>query len=83
MIEYATTFLATFSLDLVYTYYLKCVERDHILGASLWSVACYVLGGVAIINFTSNYWLLVPACVGAFCGTFVGMVLKKRSRLDK
>ena len=81
MLEYITTFFAIFLLDIVYTYYLRCIATDNVLGASFWSVACYILGSVAVINYTTNYWLLIPAGLGAFCGTYVGMILRKRKVL--
>jgi hypothetical protein len=77
MWEYVVTFFAIFLLDVVYTYYLRCVANHNVLGASIWSVACYVLGSVAVINYTTNHWLMIPAIIGAFCGTFVGMNLRK------
>jgi hypothetical protein len=78
MIDYITTFFAIFLLDIVYTYYLRCVQYNQVLKASGWSVACYVLGSIAVINYTTNHWLILPAMAGAFCGTFVGMKLKKK-----
>ena len=77
MFDYAVTFFAIFMLDVVYTYYLRCVNNNEILGASFWSIACYLLGSLAVINYTTNHWLLIPAVVGAFCGTYVGMKIKK------
>jgi hypothetical protein len=79
MIDFVTTFFAIFLLDVVYTYYLRCVTDNNVLGASFWSIACYVLGSIAVINYTSNHWLLIPAMAGAFCGTFVGMKIKKNT----
>jgi hypothetical protein len=79
MIDYITTFFAIFLLDVVYTYYLRCVSDNNVLGASFWSVACYILGSVAVINYTTNHWLVIPAIAGAFFGTFVGMKIKKNS----
>ena len=38
-------------------------------------VAC-----VAVINYTTNYWLLIPAGLGAFLGTWVGMRLRARQK---
>ena len=64
-------------LDVVYTYYLRCVNNNEVLGASCWSIACYLLGSLAVINYTTNHWLLIPAVFGAFCGTYVGMKIKK------
>jgi uncharacterized membrane protein YfcA len=78
MIDYVTTFFAIFLLDVVYTYYLRCVADNNILGASSWSVACYILGSIAVINYTTNHWLIIPAIAGAFVGTFVGMKIKKK-----
>ena len=81
MFEYIVTFGAIFLLDVVYTYYLRCVASDNVLGASFWSIACYLLGSLAVINYTSNHWLLIPAVAGAFCGTYVGMLIKRNSRV--
>ena len=80
MWEYFFTFLAVFVLDLVYTHYLKHVANNHALGASFWSVGCYLLASVAVINYTNNHWLLLPAAVGAFCGTYAGMKIRHRSK---
>ena len=77
MTDYITTFFAIFLLDIVYTYYLRGVANNNVLGASFWSVACYILGSVAVINYTTNHWLIIPAMAGAFCGTFIGMKLRK------
>jgi uncharacterized membrane protein YfcA len=79
MIEYFITFFAIFLLDVVYTYYLRCVANDNVLGASFWSVACYILGSVAVINYTTNHWLVIPAIAGAFVGTYVGMKIKRKN----
>ena len=78
MIDYIVTFFSIFLLDIVYTYYLRCVANDNGLGASFWSVACYLLGSVAVISYTTNHWLIIPAVIGAFCGTYLGMKIKKR-----
>jgi uncharacterized membrane protein YfcA len=78
MIETILIFFAAFGLDIVYTYYLKHVEKNNALGASFWSVACYILGSVAVINYTADHWLLVPALTGAFFGTYVGMKIRQK-----
>ena len=80
MLDYVITFFAIAILDIVYTYYLRCVQQNKIINASLWSVACYVLGSIAVINYTQNHWLMLPAMAGAFCGTYVGMILKRNDK---
>ena len=81
--DYIVTFFSIFLLDIVYTYYLRCVANDNVLGASFWSVACYILGSVAVISYTTNHWLVIPALFGAFFGTYAGMKLKKREVKDE
>ena len=76
MFDYISTFFAVLALDLVYTYYLRAVAENRVLTASFWSVACYLGASVAVINYTANHALLVPALLGAFCGTYLGMKLK-------
>jgi hypothetical protein len=83
MLDHVVTFFSIFLLDIVYTYYLRCVAKDNALGASFWSVACYLLGTVAVISYTTNHWLIIPAVAGAFCGTYAGMKLKKREIKDE
>ena len=77
MWEYAVTFFALFFTDVFYTYYLRAVANDRSLAASAWAVVVYVIASVAIINYTADHWSLIPAGLGAFCGTWVGMRLRK------
>lgn len=79
MLDYIFTFLAVFLLDIVYTYYLRCVKDGRAMMASVWSVACYIGGSVAVINYTTDHAMLIPALAGAFCGTYVGMKINASS----
>ena len=81
MIDYVVTFFAVFFTDIFYTYYLKAVQEEQTIKASFWAVIVFVIACVAVINYTTNYWLLIPAGIGAFCGTYVGMILRKRKLL--
>jgi len=33
----------------------------------------FLIASVAVIEYTTNHWLLIPACLGAFCGTYVSL----------
>ena len=81
MLDYVVTFFAVFFTDIFYTYYLKAVQEERVVGASIWAVVVFIVACIAVINYTTNYWLLIPAGVGAFCGTYVGMILRKRKVL--
>jgi len=78
MTEWFLTFFALFFTDIFYTYYLKCVNTNRAFASSVWAVIVFLIASVAVINYTTNHWLLIPACLGAFCGTFVGMKIRKR-----
>lgn len=81
MLDYVVTFFAVFFTDIFYTYYLKAVQEEQIIKASFWASVVFIIACVAVINYTTNYWLLIPAGLGAFCGTYVGMILRKRKVL--
>jgi hypothetical protein len=79
MIDFVVTFFAVFFTDIFYTYYLKAVQDEQVMKASLWATVVFVVACVAVINYTTNYWLLVPAGLGAFAGTWVGMKIRSKS----
>jgi uncharacterized protein YebE (UPF0316 family) len=78
MIDYLLAFFAIFFTDIFYTYYLKAVHEEQTLRASCWATIVYIIAAVAIIEYNTNHMLLIPAALGAFCGTFVGMKIRKR-----
>jgi diacylglycerol kinase len=78
MLDYIFTFFALFFTDIFYTYYLKSVQEERALRASCWAVLVFLVACFAVIEYTTNHMLLIPAAFGAFCGTFVGIKLRKR-----
>ena len=78
MISYIITFIAVFFVDIFYTYYFKSVTENKVVKASFWGAVVWLIGSFAVIEYTANHLLLIPACLGAFCGTFVGMKLHKK-----
>jgi diacylglycerol kinase len=79
MIDYVFTFFALFFTDIFYTYYLKSVQEERALRASCWAVLVFLVACFAVIEYTTNHMLLIPAAFGAFCGTFVGIKLRKKA----
>ena len=77
MLPYIITFTLVFVVDIIYTYYLKAVTESRALTSSFWGAACWLVGSLAVIEYTADHWLLIPACLGAFCGTYVGIKFRK------
>ena len=73
MWAYFFTFICMLFTDIVYTLLVKSVQNDRAFAASIWASLITFLGGVAIINYTSNNMMIIPAVLGAFVGTYVGM----------
>jgi len=48
----------------------------------VWAVVVFLLACVAVINYTTNHWLLIPAALGAFCGTYVGMIIRNKHNIS-
>ena len=78
MINYVISFFALFFTDVFYTFYLKAVEQNKPVVAGSWAVIVYSIASLAIVNYIDNHWLLIPSCVGAFAGTYVGIMLKNK-----
>jgi hypothetical protein len=78
MIDYIYTFFAIFFTDIFYTFYLKSVSEDKVIKASCWATLVFLVACLAVIEYTSNHMLLIPAGLGAFCGTYVGMKIRKK-----
>ena len=73
MWAYIFTFVCMFFTDIVYTQLLKSVQNDRPMASSIWASLITFLGGVAVINYTTDNMMIIPAVLGAFVGTYVGM----------
>jgi len=71
--DIALAFFGLFVLDLIWAVYTK-----HIIGkspwlASFWSSIIILLNGTITVAYVGRPWLLIPAALGAFIGTFVAV----------
>lgn len=70
----AIVFAALFVLDIVWARYTTAITERRRIVASSYSAAIIVLGAYATINYIDDPRMIVPAMLGAFCGTFVGIL---------
>lgn len=80
MIEYWPYFAAFFGMfftDIFYTYYLAAIQERNAFASANWAVVVYVIASMLVIGYTSDHWLLIPAILGAWLGTYIGIKLKK------
>jgi len=74
--DYIITFFALFVTDIINALYIKAINKDKPLLASFWAVLVTFAAGVAVINYTRDNMMLIPALLGAFIGTYVGLKIK-------
>lgn len=71
--DWAVAFAAMFATDLAWSWYVAAVRDADALRASAWAVALFLLGAVAVLGYTRDRWLLLPASLGAALGTWCGV----------
>lgn len=70
ILEALAAFVAMFLADFVWAKYIKAIADHRRPSASSWAVLLMVLSGVATITYVNNHWMLIPAALGAFAGTW-------------
>lgn len=67
------TFTALFVLDVVWARYTGAITDRRRALASSYAAAIIALSAIGTINYIDDRRMIVPAMLGAFCGTFVGI----------
>lgn len=75
-LPFVIVFVAMFALDFVWALYTQAVTASAALRASMWATAITVLSGLGQIGYTHDPWLLIPAALGAFAGTFIALTYR-------
>jgi hypothetical protein len=60
-------------LDFCWARYVRHVADKSALRSAAWAVVLYALTGGLYISIVHNPYLLIPACAGAFVGTYVSV----------
>lgn len=81
MLTYIFTFLSMFITDIVHTLLIKAIQNDRIIASSIWASVITFLSGVAIISYTNNNLMIIPAVLGAFAGTYVSVKFKLHEKI--
>jgi hypothetical protein len=74
--SYVLTFLAMFATDAAWAAYIASVKAGSALEAAAWALGLFLFGAFAVLGYTRNRWLVIPAALGAFAGTFCGVLMQ-------
>jgi hypothetical protein len=75
---YLWIFLGAFVQDIFWTLYIRKVATGKPIISAFLSVAILLIGGYITINFVKNYFLLLPAGIGAFVATLITIYWDRR-----
>lgn len=70
---YIAVFFAYVALDFCWSKYTKMVGQDRALAAANWAVALLLIGAFGLLGYVQNHWLLVPAALGSWIGTYCSL----------
>lgn len=71
-------FLTYVVIDMLYAYYIMCVEERHPARAAATTSLIYSLLAYGVVSYSQNILYLIPLTSGAFIGTFIMVAYKKR-----
>jgi len=72
-IPYIVVFLVVFVIDVIWTLYIRALAQNKIIFAAVLSALVYSLSVFSFVEITKDTYLLIPAAIGAFLGTYSTM----------
>jgi hypothetical protein len=79
---YLAAFVALAVLDFVWAEYVASVNSSSPFVAGVWSVPIYAISAGVTIEVVHQPWLILPACLGCFVGTYASVWWKRKKSLD-
>jgi hypothetical protein len=78
-LQWLIAFLVLTVTDVCWAMYTVSANKGSgPLPASCWAVALFLLGGMAVVGYTTNPVLLIPSAIGAFVGTYLGIIMSRK-----
>lgn len=73
-------FVGVALLDIMWAWYIQHTAQNDAWRASLTAVGLTVFGAGLTLEYVHNRWLLIPAGLGAFAGTFIPLKLHAKNQ---
>jgi hypothetical protein len=75
MIKFVVIFFALFLTDIVWALYIRWSANGLALKAAIASIFIYVIGAFTFAEFIKDFWVIIPASLGCFVGTYITVKL--------
>lgn len=69
----AGIFVATGISDFIWAKYMASIADKSALVAANWSVLVIALGAFIVVSYVEDKRLILPACLGAWIGTYLAV----------
>ena len=73
---YLAAFLTVTVLDILFALYVRAASAGKVWAAPVYAGILYGVHAGMVVWIVINNWLIIPACIGAFVGTAIGMRIK-------
>jgi flagellar motor component MotA len=71
----ALAFASMVALDIVWVIYMRSATSERPFAAGLAAAILFLIAAWNVLNYTKDSRLVYPCALGAFVGTFLGVVL--------
>ena len=69
--KFVVIFVALFVTDIIWALYIRWSANGFALKAAVASIFIYAIGAFTFAEFIKDLWVIIPACLGCFFGTYV------------
>ena len=73
IIKFVAIFVALMVSDVFWTLYIRWAAKGFAFRAALASIAIWLTGAFVFLEFVKNFYVIIPAALGSFCGTYLAV----------
>lgn len=70
-VTWVAAFAIMVAMDFVYVRYTHAITAHKAIPAANWAAVIICLGGLNIVGYSHDPWLIIPGVLGAWAGTFL------------
>jgi len=72
-LQCAAVFTVAAINDYVWSRYIAAVGARRAAASGMWAAGTLLLGSFGIVSYAQNYWLVIPAALGCFTGSYLAV----------
>lgn len=78
--EFLLVFVGIALSDVFWVYCVRSIQGTDPVAAGMWAVAIFLPTALTTVAYVENKWLMLPAMLGHFFGTFAPVYWEKRKK---